>query len=55
MVIFFSVSVLGRITGGKKSVIVANVRLTRDVPPGSIVYTAAALVKVVVPKTGNAV
>jgi serine O-acetyltransferase len=55
VVIFSNASVLGRITVGKGSVIAANVRLTRDIPPGSIVYPAAARVKVVDPKTGNAV
>lgn len=51
--IYSNTSVLGRITIGKGSVIAANVRVTRDVPPGSIVYPAAARVKVIDPETGE--
>ncbi|MEP0813063.1 MAG: serine acetyltransferase [bacterium] len=52
VVIYSNTSVLGRIRIGKGSVVAANVRLTTDVPPGSIVYPAAVRVKVVDPKTG---
>jgi serine O-acetyltransferase len=53
VVIYSNASVLGRITVGKGSMIAANVRLTTDVPPGSIVYPAAARVKVVDSETGE--
>ncbi len=52
VIIYSNSSVLGRITIGKGSIVAANVRITRDVPPGSIVYPAAARVKVVDPETG---
>lgn len=53
VVIYSNTSVLGRITVGRGSMIAANVRLTRDVPPGSIVYPAAVRVKVVDSETGE--
>lgn len=53
VVIYSNTSILGRITVGRGSVIAANVRLTVDVPPESIVYPAAARVKVIDPETGE--
>lgn len=55
VVIYSNTSILGRITVGKGSMIAANVRLTKDVPPGSIVYPAAVRVKVVDSETGEPV
>jgi serine O-acetyltransferase len=54
VIIYSNSSVLGRITIGRGSIIAANVRITRDVPPGSIVYPAAVRVKIVDPETGEA-
>jgi serine O-acetyltransferase len=53
VVVYSNSSILGRITVGKGSMIAANVRLTKDVPPGSIVYPAAVRVKVVDSETGE--
>ena len=47
VVIYSNSSILGRIRVGRGSIIAANVRLTEDVPPGSLVYPAAARFKVV--------
>lgn len=55
VVIYSNTSILGRITVGRGSMIAANVRLTKDVPPGSIVYPAAVRVKVVDSETGEPV
>jgi len=51
VVIYSNASVLGRIRVGSGSIIAANVRLTQDVPPKSIVYPAAARFKVIEQET----
>lgn len=53
VVIYSNTSILGRIRVGRGSVIAANVRLTRDVPPASIVLPAAARFKIIDPETGE--
>jgi serine O-acetyltransferase len=55
VVIYSNSSVLGRTTVGKGSLIAANVRLTKDVPPGSVVLPAAVRVKVIDSETGERV
>lgn len=53
VVIYSNTSVLGRITIGKGTIVASNVRVTRDVPPGSLVYPAAVRVKVIDSETGE--
>ena len=53
VVVYSNSSILGRITVGKGSMIAANVRLTNDVPAGSIVYPAAVRVKIIDSETGE--